>query len=125
MVTIISAMSLAMVVVINRPWWDKLTFMLMAIPNALLANLFRIVLIALLYIMVDGTSYSKTIHEAHDGIGMAAVVLLFALGLIYLEFKILTSLTVEEGDETRQSASMLGMGPARGPVEPKQAPGRS
>jgi exosortase len=122
MVTIISAMSLAMVVVIDRPWWDKLTFMLLAVPNALAANLFRIVLIALLYIMADGTSYEKTVHEAHDGVGMAAAVLMFALGLIYLEYKILTSLTVEEGEETIQAGSLIGVAASRGPAKSKEVP---
>lgn len=122
MVTIISAMSLAMVVVINRPWWDKLTFMLLAIPNALAANLFRIVLIALLYLMADGTSYADAVHEAHDGVGMAAVVLMFALGLIYLEYKILTSLTVAEGDETLQAGSLIGVAASRAPAsKPKES----
>lgn len=119
MVTIISAMTLAMVVVMNRPWWDKLVFILLAIPNALVVNLFRIVAIALLYMMADGTSYEDAVHEAHDGMGMAMTLFALAAGIIYLEYKILTSLTVEEGDETRQAGSLIGMSAVKTPAKGK------
>ncbi|MEM6507495.1 MAG: archaeosortase/exosortase family protein, partial [Planctomycetota bacterium] len=43
MSTIFIAMTIAMVFLIQRPWWDKFTILLSAIPVALLVNVMRIV----------------------------------------------------------------------------------
>src|SRR5262249_41631977 len=49
MLLIFFALSTAIVLVINRPWLDKLIILLSAIPIAILANIVRIATIALLY----------------------------------------------------------------------------
>jgi exosortase/archaeosortase family protein len=47
MVTIFCALAVAMVFLIERPWWDKLIILLSAIPIALIVNIVRITLTGL------------------------------------------------------------------------------
>ena len=51
MATIFAALAVAMVFVIERPWWDKFVILLSAIPIALIVNIVRITVTALLYIV--------------------------------------------------------------------------
>lgn len=107
MLTIFCAMSIALVLLIERPWWDKLILLLSAIPIALATNVFRITATALLYKAVEGTSMEETLHSIiHDYAGYAMIFV--AGGIMWLEYKILTWLFVEEGDEGMQAAGILG-----------------
>jgi exosortase len=107
MLTIFSAMAIAMVLLIERPWWDKLIMLLSAIPIALATNVIRITATALLYKAVEGTSMEETLHGIiHDYAGYAMIFV--AGGIMWLEYKILTWLFVEEGDEGMQAAGIRG-----------------
>ena len=96
MLTIFGAMSVAMVFLINRPWWDKFIILVSAIPIALIVNILRIVVTALLYLAFPD---SELMHRiVHDYAGFAMMPA--ALGLLYLEMKLLSMLTLpEEGME--------------------------
>ncbi|HYO26386.1 MAG TPA: exosortase/archaeosortase family protein, partial [Lacipirellulaceae bacterium] len=50
MLTIFGAMSVALVMIIERPWWDKLLILLSAVPIALVSNVVRIVTTGLLFL---------------------------------------------------------------------------
>jgi exosortase len=52
MVTIFGAMAVAMVFLIERPWWDKFIILLSAIPIALIVNIVRITITGLMYMWV-------------------------------------------------------------------------
>ncbi|WP_442483574.1 exosortase/archaeosortase family protein [Aeoliella sp. SH292] len=107
MLTIFSAMVIALVLLIERPWWDKLILLLSAIPIALATNIIRITATALLFLAVEGTSWQEPLHDKiHDYTGYAMIF--FAGGLMWLEYKVLTWLFVEEGDEVLQATSMRG-----------------
>ncbi len=106
MLTIFTAMTIALVLLVERPWWDKLILLLSAIPIALATNVIRITATALLYKMVEGTSMEETLHEIiHDYAGYAMIFI--AGGIMWLEYKILTWLFVEEGDEGMQAAGIM------------------
>jgi exosortase len=93
MVTIFGAMAVALMLIArDRPWWDRFIILLSALPIALIANITRIVVTALLYrIFPEG----DTIHQLiHDYAGIAMMPL--AMGLLLLELKVLSMLTVEE-----------------------------
>ena len=90
MSTIFGAMSLAMAILIKRPWWDRLVILLSAIPIALVTNIIRITITALIYMVYPD---SELIHKAvHDWAGLAMMPV--ALGLLWVELQILEMITV-------------------------------
>ena len=90
MVTIFGAMSLAMAILIKRPWWDRLTILISALPIALVTNVIRITVTALIYMVFPD---NELIHKAvHDWAGLAMMPV--ALGLLWIELQILERITV-------------------------------
>ncbi len=90
MSTIFGAMAVAMVLLIDRPWWDRLIILLSAIPIALLTNIIRITVTALLYYWFPE---NKRLHLlVHDWAGLAMMPI--ALGFLWLELQVLTRLTI-------------------------------
>jgi exosortase len=91
MATIFVALAVAMVFIVERPWWDKLVILISAIPIALLVNIIRITLTGLLYMWVgQGSDLAK--HLGHDWAGYFMMPL--ALIFLWLELQILERLTV-------------------------------
>jgi exosortase len=91
MVTIFVALAVAMVFLIERPWWDKFIILLSAIPIALIVNIVRISLTGLAYLWID--PQSKLLHYlAHDWAGLLMMPL--ALGILWLELQLLERLTL-------------------------------
>jgi exosortase len=91
MLTIFGAMSVALVMIIDRPWWDKLIILISAIPIAVAANVVRIVSIGLLQ-MLFGQDIPWLDTLIHDWAGLAMMPI--GLALLYLEMKILERLTI-------------------------------
>lgn len=92
MVTIFGGFAVACALLMKRPWWDRLIVLLSAIPIALIVNVTRIVATALLFRMFPE---GEAIHQLiHDYAGLAMMPL--AMGLLYLELKLLSLLSVEE-----------------------------
>jgi exosortase len=90
MLTIFGAMSVAMAILINRPWWDRVTVLLSAIPIALITNIIRITLTALLFMLFPE---SELIHQlVHDWAGLAMMPI--AMGLLWIELQLLERITV-------------------------------
>jgi len=96
MSTIFGAMSVAMAMLISRPWWDRLTILVSAIPIALITNIIRITITALLFMAFPE---NETVHLlVHDYAGFAMMPI--AMGLLWVELQILESITVPiETDE--------------------------
>lgn len=111
MVTIFGAMAVAMMLIIReRPWWDRFIILLSAVPIALISNIARIVTTALLY---RAFPEGEVIHQLiHDYAGIAMMP--FAMGLLYLELTVLKMLTVEEEslDLSHGGVGAGGMGAA-------------
>jgi exosortase len=90
MLTIFGAMSVAMAILISRPWWDRVTILLSAIPIALITNIIRITLTALLFMLFPE---SELIHQlVHDWAGLAMMPI--AMGLLWIELQLLEQITV-------------------------------
>jgi exosortase len=106
--TIFGAMAVALAMVIQRPWWDRLTILLSAIPIALITNIIRITVTALLYMAFPESEALK--HYVHDWAGLAMMPI--ALGFLWLEFEILTRITVPI--ETDDYAAFGAAGPVSG-----------
>lgn len=91
MLTIFCALAVAMVFLVERPWWDKFIILLSAVPIALLVNIIRITLTALLYMAV-GAENPIAQKLGHDWAGYFMMPL--ALGFLWLELYVLERLTV-------------------------------
>ena len=88
--TIFGAMSVALAMMINRPWWDRLAILVSAIPVALFTNVIRITVTALLYMAFPD---SEAIHlYVHNWAGFAMMPV--AMGILWLELQILSKITV-------------------------------
>ncbi len=90
MSTIFGAMSVALAMMMNRPWWDRFVILLSAIPVALFTNVIRITVTSLLYMAFPE---SEAVHSAvHDWAGLAMMPI--AMGVLWLELQILHKITV-------------------------------
>jgi len=90
----------AMVILIPRPLWERITLMLSAIPIALIANIIRIVATAWCYHRFGHETGEKI---AHDVAGLVMPVI--ALALAFLELRLLSWLVVEETPATLPAKS--------------------
>lgn len=90
MSTIFGAMSVAMAILINRPWWDRLTILLSAIPIALVTNIIRITVTALLYMAFPNSDLVHLLVHNWAGLAMMPV----ALGLLWIELQVLERITI-------------------------------
>lgn len=92
MATIFGALAVAMVFVIERPWWDKFVILLSAIPIALIVNIVRITVTGLLY-MVAGPKNVAVQKICHDYAGIL-IMMPLAMALLWLELQILERITI-------------------------------
>ena len=90
MSTIFGAMSVALAMMIDRPWWDRLAILVSAIPVALFTNVIRITITALLYLAFPESEAVK--HAVHDWAGLAMMPI--AMGILWLELQLLHKITV-------------------------------
>ncbi|MEX2112927.1 MAG: exosortase/archaeosortase family protein [Pirellulales bacterium] len=91
MLTIFGALAVAMVFLVERPWWDKFMILLSAVPIALIVNIIRITCTGLLYMAVGpDNEFAKKL--GHDWAGFFMMPL--ALGFLWIELQILERLTV-------------------------------
>ena len=103
MMTIFVALSVAIVLITKRSWWENLIIILSSIPIAVAVNVIRITLTGILY-----KTTSDKIAEVvfHDLAGYIMIPLAF--GLLYLETQILSRLFIE--DESVRPTPSLGGG---------------
>jgi exosortase len=110
MLTIFCALAVAMVFLIDRPWWDKFVILLSAIPIALAVNIIRITVTGLLYLALGQDNHFAT-KLAHDWAGYFMMPL--ALGFLWLELQILERLTIPV-----ETVQLRPVGGARGAAVP-------
>ena len=106
------ALATAVAIVIDRPLPDRVVLVLSSIPVALVANVARIVLTAVLQETVGGDA---TVSFHHDLAGW--VMIPFALLLYWIEIQVLSKLApeVDQADETADSASASARRPLAAP----------
>lgn len=90
MTTIFLALSVAIVLIADRPWWENLVIVLSAVPIALTVNVIRITVTGVLYVVADAELANKVFH---DWAGWLMVPM--ALVLLWIEVTILSNLFVE------------------------------
>jgi exosortase len=98
MLTIFVAMCVALFLLSERPWWDRLVILLSAIPIALASNVIRIVLTGLLYWLVPASQNEGLLHKMiHDFAGYG--MMFIGMGLLWVELSLLRRITVPEDSE--------------------------
>jgi exosortase len=123
MLVIFFALSTAVAMVSQRPWWERLIIVVSAVPIALIANISRITVTGILYQTTSAELAEKVFHDL-------AGWLMMPLGLVLLgiESWILSRLFIVEDDDpvmalTTMRPAML-TGKVGGAVTPAM-PGRS
>jgi exosortase len=91
MLTIFAALAVAITLVTERPLWERIVIILSSIPIALASNIIRITVTALLYLTVGPDLVERVFHDL-DGLFMVPL----ALGLLYVEFQILSNLVIDD-----------------------------
>jgi exosortase len=89
MLVIFFALSTAMTFVIERVWWEKLLLVFSAVPIAVIANVIRITVTGILH-ETAGSEVANAVF--HDLAGWFMMPL--ALGMLWLELKVLSHLLV-------------------------------
>jgi exosortase len=93
----------AVVILVQRPIWERLILLASAIPIALISNILRIFITALCYRQFGHEAGERI---AHDPAGWGMIVI--AIGLVALELSILSWLFVEV--EEPKAPALLGVG---------------
>ena len=92
MTTIFLALSVAVVLITSRPWWENVVILSSAIPIAITVNVIRIIITGLCYeFQPEGSDLAGVIF--HDIAGY--IMMPIALGLLYLECVILSNLLID------------------------------
>ena len=91
MATILCAMTVAVVLITSRPWWERVVLLASAIPLAIAANVVRIVMTGLCYhFMPDSEVGPKVFHDLAGFIMMP-----IGLVLLFFECAILQNLFID------------------------------
>jgi exosortase len=91
MLTIFGAIAVAITMVTDRPWWEKMIIVGSAVPIALAVNVIRITSTGIMYLWVGSEMAERVFHDMYGWFMMPV-----ALGLLYVEFQVLAHLFVEE-----------------------------
>lgn len=94
MTTIFLALSVAIVLIADRPWWENLVIVLSAVPIALTVNVIRITVTGVLHVVATAELANMVFH---DLAGWLMVPM--ALVLLWIEVSILSNLFVEVEEE--------------------------
>lgn len=91
-------LSVAMVLVVRRPWLDRVLILLSAVPIAIVANVIRIALTGVLYNEAGKELGDRVFHDFAGWMMMP-----FALGVLLLELKLLDWVLLEDlGQASRE-----------------------
>jgi len=92
MLTIFVAFSVAIILVTDRPWWERVAIFLSSFVIALIVNVIRITVTGVLHLTAGTYIAEKVFHD------LAGYVMMpMALGFMYVEFQILSHLIIDEG----------------------------
>lgn len=94
MVTAFFVISGLVVLLVKRPWWQKLVILASSLPTALLCNTTRLTITAIAFTLVSGEYWEKVFHD-FGGYAMMPL----ALAIVVLELWILARLTMPPTEE--------------------------
>ncbi len=103
MLTIFSAMSVALIFLMPGAIWEKIVIVASAVPIAIFVNVMRILVYGILRYFSEGAA-----EWFHD-YGAAPFMMPLAMGMLYLEYVILQNLVIDE--RTHSPVPVYGFGP--------------
>lgn len=106
MATIFLAMSFALALLIERPLWIKVAIMISALPIAILTNVIRIVVTAVLYSLDMGKTADAVFHDF-----AGYIMPIIALGFLFLELQVLDKIFITV-ETVKPKMGSVGLGPA-------------
>jgi exosortase len=106
MATIFLALSIGVALVIERPLWMRLVIVGSALPIAIITNMIRIVITAILYSFGIGDTAQAVFHDL-----MGYVMPIIALGILFLELQVLDNLFVTV-ETVKPKVGVAGVNPA-------------
>lgn len=106
MLTIFVALAVAITLVTERPWWERIVIVLSAVPIALAVNIVRITVTGILHLTAGPQLAEMVFHDLAGWFMMP-----MALGMLYVEFQVLSHLIIDEG-----ASGPLQIGGRRGPA---------
>jgi exosortase len=83
MLTAFVVVAAVLAYIVNRPRWQKLTLVVSSVPIAVVCNLGRLVLTAVLYLVVSSTAAERFFHD-FAGISMMPLAVLLLLAELKL-----------------------------------------
>lgn len=86
MTTIFVALSVAIVLVAERNWWENLVILVSAIPIALTVNVIRITVTGVLHVTVGTELANKVFHDLAGWVMMPLAMALLGLELLILSY---------------------------------------
>jgi exosortase len=92
MLTIFVAFAVGITLITDRPIWERIVIVLSAVPIALAVNIVRITVTGILHLTTSAELADMVFHDLAGWFMMP-----MALGLLYVEFQILSHLLIEEG----------------------------
>jgi len=92
MLTVVTALAAAVSLITDRPIWERIVIICSALPIAVAVNIVRITVTGVLQVTV-GPEIAMNVF--HDQAGW--VMMPLALGLLYIEFQLLTHLIIDDG----------------------------
>lgn len=116
MLTIFVALSVALVLVGGRDWWENAVVIASAVPIALLVNAVRITLAGILHVHAD----AEFAEGFHDSTMAGALMMVLALAMLFGLQRLLASLIVAE-DQGVAMVSAGGRSVGSGPDRPASA----
>ncbi len=108
MLTIFVALAVAITLVTDRPWWERIVIIISAAPIALAVNIVRITVTGILH-LTAGPELAELVF--HDLAGWFMMPM--ALGLLYVEFQILSHLVIDESETGPLQIGGMGGAPVR------------
>ena len=107
MLIVFFALATAFVLVVRRPWPDKLLLLASAVPIALVSNIARITLTGVLF--ETGVSSEAAHAFFHDAAGW--LMMPFALVLLWVELRLLSRLLIDPPRRRRSGGRACPGGP--------------
>ncbi len=93
MLTAFFVISGLVVLIVNRPWWQKLVILLTTIPISFLCNTIRLAITAIAFTMINTQGWEKVFHD-FGGYAMMPL----ALAMVVLELWFMKKLVVTDED---------------------------
>jgi exosortase len=114
MLLLFFALATALVIRVERPWYERLVIVASAAPVAVAANVVRITVTAFLHLTVGGRWADLVFHDLAGWLMMP-----LALGMLWAELRILSRLLVERPAPAPLAVPLVG--PARTAFRPRPA----